>query len=435
MIKNPSSPRLKMPFLGGRLSGSRRRAALVIGDAGYRLIRMEGRRISGTEEWPRGIGARSAIIERLRELDDHRVMVLVDSIEQTYRREELPSASFLDRRRIIERRLEIAFPAAALRRAVHIGTENSGGRVQQSYLFAALPDSEELLKWCKSLERLDRPIDGIGLLPLEVASHAFRLRRFLPTFPTTSPAASHGSASARVGARSGRDASASWVLLVGREQTGGIRQIVLHNNTLALTRLAATPPADLLAEDLAIQIQRDLQSTLGYLARLGYQRGTPLTVLVIADEELRHAMGALPPLDPGISLVIRTPDEGLALLGFETADSGAPGLAAGSPWADPVFVALIAEDGLSEPLVTPAMMRRQRVWQATPNRAGGDGCGSSGPCADRRPCRSAQARGGCARRPAGSGTTLHLCKPRAAARRARGSGGGSRLLAPGHPRA
>ncbi|MEZ5823381.1 MAG: hypothetical protein R3C97_01115 [Geminicoccaceae bacterium] len=331
---------LTQPFAG--LRRSKPSAVLVIGDAGYRILRFSGHVVEGSSEWPRDAAGRAGALAELRSLEDGRLHVLVDSMEQTYRREEIPAASIADRRRIVARRLDVAFPTAGLKRAVRLIQDRRKRSGPERYLFAALPDSEEVHDWVRTLSALERPVDGIGLLPLEVAARAARIQRL-------------------TGVATGRGAAQqpSWTLVVGRERTGGIRQIVLENNDLALTRLAATPPDDLPPAMLAAQIQRDIKSTLGYLARLGYRQGLPLTLLVIVDEAVREELLALPPPGADISLVVRTPEEALAILGFQWAD---PGLQ--QPWADPVFAALVAGDRLARPLVTEAMLRRRRNWMA-----------------------------------------------------------------------
>ena len=255
---------------------------LIIGDAGYRLIRFKGREIVETQEWPRIEEARPIIMDRLLELEDHRLNILVDSVEQTYRREEIPGANLIDRRRIIERRLEVAFPTSTLCRAIHLSKDKGNVGTQQNYLFAALPDSDELKNWIRDLGTLNQSIDGIGLLPLEVAARTSRLHSLIADRSVV--AGKDDQAGSKIDAKD----THPWLLIIGRQQSGGIRQIVLHNQTLTLTRLAAAPSADLSDDMLAEQFQRNIKSTLNYLSRLGYQNGSPLTMLVFADEALRQ---------------------------------------------------------------------------------------------------------------------------------------------------
>ena len=324
------------------LGRSARSTVLVIGDAGYRILNFSGQAITGSRAWPRDAAGRAGAIAELRRHGDCRLHVLVDSMEQTYRREEIPSASIADKRRIVARRLDIAFPGTGLKRAIRLSPGRKGrGGGQDRYLFAALPDSDEVHEWVGALSTLRRPIDGIGLLPLEIAARAARLNRLT------------GTAGGRISTQ-----SSPWTLVVGRESTGGIRQIVLENNDLALTRLAATPSGDLSPAMLAAQIQRDIKSTIGYLARLGYQQGAPLTLLVIVDDAVRDELLDQPPPTGDITQVVRTPDEALVMLGVQSASLGQ-----GQPWADPVFASLVAGESLVRPLVTAAMVQRQRVWR------------------------------------------------------------------------
>ena len=330
-------PRLSRIALA-QFSPQPRKAVLVIGDSGYRLLLLRGRTIVESHLWPRDGESRDRILDYLHRLDSHHLTVLVDSMEQTYRREEIPAASMIDRRRIVDRRLDIAFPATPLKLALRLAQERKGKSDHERYLFASLPDNEEIRAWIDGLYDLDYPLGGIGLLPLEVAARAAGLQRLMN------------------GQDAGKARASGWTLVVGREQTGGIRQIVLHDNDLALTRLATTPADDLPVDMTAMQVQRDIQSTIGYLSRLGYERGTHVSILVIADMAVREALLALPPPPGDVSMVVRTPDEALDLLGFRAEELGP-----GQPWADPVFAALVVDSGLARPLATPAMERTRRA--------------------------------------------------------------------------
>ncbi|MCB2053665.1 MAG: hypothetical protein KDE35_05405 [Geminicoccaceae bacterium] len=347
----------------------------MIGDNGYRLIRFSGRSLVEVSIWPRDEAGRQAAMARLHTLDEKtfggcHLSVLVDSIEQTYRREELPAGNALDRRRIVERRLDVAFPATPLRRAIPLRAREPSGTARTApekpdgrlpYLFAALPPNDDLEHWCGTLPTLDRPVEGLGLLPLETAARTADLRRLVEAGRTSGPTAD-GAAEDGKDAGVRRDAGRRtaldpWLLIVGRAATGGVRQIVLHQGELALTRLAKDLPQDPHAQ--AAQLQRDVHSTLGYLARLGYQRGAPLSILAIADARLGDGLLELGPPAAGVVLRTVTPVAALAALGIRS-----PGLPADEACADPVFAALVAGRPLHLPFATARMNRERRVWRA-----------------------------------------------------------------------
>ena len=211
--------------------------------------------------------------------------ILIDMLEQSYRRETIPPVNMLDRPKVLNRRLGIAFPSYDIKAALSLD-EVVGQRGDLAYLFVALPTSPEIETWISFIHGLDNPISSLGLLPLESSSLAAAL----------------GKAQADE-----QNPPADWTLLISRERTGGIRQIVVRRGKLAITRLTPPPPGKISPADLAMAISQEMTSTLTYLTRLGYTAGDRLDMIVIGPEEMRQTLEAQQ--TPGRRTTLFTPSE------------------------------------------------------------------------------------------------------------------------------
>ena len=185
---------------------------------------------------------------------------IADTLAQDFRPETLPRLNPLDRPKLIERRLQQAFPDTALR-----AFYNTKDRTR--VLLVALPDSSPVLTW---QDQLAARCPEIGLLPLEGAGIVTAL---MP------------------------ESASDWGLLITAQRTGGLRQIVTRHGELVFTRL--TPPLTGQATEIANIMARDLRATLGYLSRLGLEDSKHLhTALVLSDAlhpELRFINAPIPP--------------------------------------------------------------------------------------------------------------------------------------------
>ncbi len=280
--------------------GQSRRFVLVIGNAGAVLSYVAAGRVH--RRWTIDEIDDASLEELAKALDKRRrvrLSVLVDVLEQSYRKEAIPPVSVLDRPKVLRRRLNIAYPAFDIKAAINLD-EKVGERGDLAYLFVALPSSPELELWIAFLHSVSNPITSLALLPIESASLARALAR----------------ASASPDARQGE-----WTILVTHQQTGGFRQIVARGGRLALTRLTPSPPADAPPDEIARTIQQELSATLGYLARLGYTASDGLDVIVIGSESLREGIqGANLPVS---RTTVLTPAEAGELVGLAGVDDPA----------------------------------------------------------------------------------------------------------------
>ncbi len=271
------------------LMSSQIRYVLTIGDDGATLIKFQGQQVVdamfvGLEADDPHETLRSYLLED----PQARLLVSADVLEQMYREEVLPKVGRWDRRSIVKRRLDIAFPHDRLKAAVSLGR----GKVNaSSVLFTALPATATIENWIVFLESLPNPILGFCLLPLESAGLAARL----------SPSAEG-------------EERRVWRALVSQQATSGFRQIFESEGRLVVTRLTQCPPGELTATAGAMLIERELRSSISYIKRLGYTDLDRLDLVVLANQEICQAVEVREL--PVTTLTAMTPRQAGKVLGF-----------------------------------------------------------------------------------------------------------------------
>lgn len=197
------------------------------------------------------------------------VTILFDGADQTYRKEEnIPKLSFFDRSRFIKRKLEMAFPSYPIRTSILVKPSKRKSRnapkKSPSYLFMAIPETDRLDKVSENLLESGVPIAGFGLLPAESEGLVTALSGKL------------------FGGKTG--AKARWAVLIGQHETGGLRQVVVRNGNLALTRMTPTSEAGVKGPKWVEEVMREFKATLTYIARFGYTADEGLDVVVICGD-------------------------------------------------------------------------------------------------------------------------------------------------------
>ena len=290
-----------------------RRFIMIIGNGGAELSYIADNKIEQT--WFISDFDEMSLDVFASALNAHRrvpLTILIDMLEQSYRRESIPPVNMLDRPKVLNRRLGIAFPSYDIKAALSLD-EVVGQRGDLAYLFVALPTSPEIETWIGFIHGIDNPVSSLGLLPLESSSLATAL----------------GQAQADK-----KNPPADWTLLISRERTGGIRQIVVRRGKLAITRLTPPPPGDVSPADLAKAISQEMTSTLTYLTRLGYSAGDRLDMIVVGSEEMREAIESQQ--TPGRKTSLFTPSEAARKLNIAEID------ASGDAYGDSLHIAWAA---------------------------------------------------------------------------------------------
>lgn len=204
------------------------------------------------------------------------VLVVFDGADQTYRKEEnIPKLSPIDRPRFVKRKLELAFPSYPIRASLEIKppkqkkkfitlTASKGDEPRRSYLFVALPETEQLDRIGAALFETGVPVAGFGLLPLESTGMVDALAEKI---------------FGQKGARRSR-----WNVVIGQHETGGLRQVVVKDGNLALTRLTPTSEAGTSGTGWVEEATREFKATLTYISRFGYTDADGLDVVVICGD-------------------------------------------------------------------------------------------------------------------------------------------------------
>lgn len=205
------------------------------------------------------------------------VLVVFDGADQTYRKEEnIPKLSPIDRPRFVKRKLELAFPSYPIRasleikppkkkkKLISIKAAAKGEEPRRSYLFVALPDTEQLDRIGAALYETGVPVAGFGLLPLESTGMVEALTEKL---------------FGQKGVKRSR-----WNVVIGQHETGGLRQVVTKDGNLALTRLTPTSEAGTSGTGWVEEATREFKATLTYISRFGYTDADGLDVAVICGD-------------------------------------------------------------------------------------------------------------------------------------------------------
>ncbi len=205
-----------------------------------------------------GHGEARPILDALAARPRVPVLILADVLAQEFRPVVLPRLNPFDRKKILARRLEQAFPQSPLKAA--------WPQKNRAALLACVHEGGPVETWLERLNQRPNPSGGVALLPGESASMLTSL----------APQTAQG-----------------WGLLLSWQRTGGFRQIVTRDGELVFTRL--TPPLPLTAaeDDIAAAIGRDIQASLGYLARLGLSGGERLSVVAVMPARVHAALTEL----------------------------------------------------------------------------------------------------------------------------------------------
>lgn len=244
------------------------------------------------------------------------VIILNDMVEQHYRKENVPRVGLMDKANVVKRRLNIAFPnhrinaALKLKNAHNVGDGAKGA----PHLFAAMPNSKSFRSLINAVQQSGASLEGVYLLPVEASAVVRSLSAQLY--------------------KKDRD-KAMWTIFAGQHHSGGLRQIVVRNGELALTRMTPIVDTDVEPELWAKEVSSELSATMSYLSRFGYKETDGLRIIVISNEGLFDMLKQLN--DQKGKLDVMTAAQASKLLGLRL------GGALEQRYADSIYVAHLSK--------------------------------------------------------------------------------------------
>lgn len=249
--------------------GSAGRFIYFVGDDGAILVFMQGgkvvRRLFAPTPQPDHV---KSLVELMASHPKAPVYMLVDMIDQSYVRHTLPPVSKLSVNKLVQRRLERDFSPEDIKGHLTLGRDKTG-RKEWSLLLISLASSASLKSWLDVVTELPNEFKGVYLVPVESQALIAELEDRMP--------------------KGENYRKPQWVILVSHNKVGGFRQVVLKDGKLVFTRLAQAVGESVPAV-IAGNIEQEVQSTIEYLRRLGYNEQAGLGVYVVVAQEIKDSI-------------------------------------------------------------------------------------------------------------------------------------------------
>jgi len=225
-----------------------------------------------------------------------RISILFDTLDQSFKEEHIPRVGVLDRRKLLARHINMAFPGANLRGARLVSQSEKKTLI---YELASIPLDGCVPGWLDFVQSL--PNEAVGNFTI-AAENVDLIRALAPKVDDAPPEGAEPVAN-------------HWRHFIGINVTGGLRQIIEKNGRLSLTRLTQAPPPETPPEEFADMIIRDFKATITYIRRLGYQVGEALDVVMLTTPENKVVLEDLT-WDGARSVSVYTPYEAGMILGL-----------------------------------------------------------------------------------------------------------------------
>lgn len=278
------------------------RAVLFMTDDGITLYSIKGKQVTfiRSEPW-KGDAFEVRLAEMLAKVRGASITILNDAVEQHYRKERVVVMTMLDKKNMVQRRLNVAFPNYSMRAAMPLKLEIDKNAKTEAvkgdpYLFAAVPSTEAYARLVRTLSSSEVGISGYGLLPVESVGLVKALAE-------------------KLAQRWGGTSGALWTILIGHHHGGGLRQIVVRGNELALTRVTPVEAPDPDAKDIwSGDVSQELQATLSYLSRFGYAPEDGINIIVVGDTDYASHLETMITVPCNFEAI--APENAALLLGF-----------------------------------------------------------------------------------------------------------------------
>lgn len=273
------------------------RCVLLIGDEALAVYDVTPRRTRLVQSIPWQDGDLEDIVAGLirKDCNGKPVLVLNDMTDQHFKGgQRLPKVGPFDKASVLQRRLQVAFPSYPIRGGLQI--KDGGGKKTAAsgvYLFAAVPMSDAVARTIDAVRKSMAPVAGFCLLPTESADMAKKLADVL-------------------GKQHRR--KAQWSVLIGQHRSGGLRQVIVRNGQLAMTRMTPIVSKDAEYKTWAQEVLQEFKATISYLSRFGYSAEDGTELIVLAGKEYGEALYER--LDVPCEFSCMTTSEAARMLGF-----------------------------------------------------------------------------------------------------------------------
>ncbi|MCK5374747.1 MAG: hypothetical protein KAJ40_05640 [Alphaproteobacteria bacterium] len=201
------------------------------------------------------------------------VLIVNDMVEQHYRKEKVPRVSVLDKQSVVKRKLHVTFPNYSVRAALPLkekAIKTNKSMAGDIYIFAAVPSTDAFDRTLAAATKSLAPIVGVLLLPIEASDMVKKI-------------------SDKISAKG--EKKSRWTIFMGQHRGGGLRQIVIKDGELALTRMTSIAEAD--SESWADEVNQEFQATMSYLSRFGFDEEDGLNVILVSESRMGEKVGEL----------------------------------------------------------------------------------------------------------------------------------------------
>jgi hypothetical protein len=210
------------------------------------------------------------------------VVILNDMVEQYYRKERVPKVNVMDKKNVVNRKLNVAFPNYPIKAAFPLKEKipkTDKLPAASVYIFAAAPQTEQYKKAMSASKKSMASVIGYGLLPVEASGMVKALATKLAV---------------RAKPKS------KWSVFIGQHQHGGLRQVVIKDGELALTRMTPIVDTDSDAEIWASDVNQEFQATLSYMSRFGFTQEDGLDIIVVSNPAAGEAFARMVEVEANI---------------------------------------------------------------------------------------------------------------------------------------
>lgn len=265
--ESPEPAKKKRRLLKISAKSTKSKFIIFLGDEGAILIHLKGNVVQSRQFVPDASQQNLAELQQALLKDvAASVMLVVDTMDQSYMQQTLPPVSSLSVNKLIKRRLDRDFSGNDIKGAILLGREKAG-RKDWNFLMVALEKSPQLALWIDFIQQLPNRFAGIYLAAVEAENLVSRLEAGMKV----------------------DGAETEWKFFVSHNKVGGFRQVILRNNRIVFTRLAQ-PIGDSSAEVVAGSIEQEMLSTIEYMKRLSFSPQSKLAIYIVTSSGIKAAI-------------------------------------------------------------------------------------------------------------------------------------------------